>query len=369
MSSTMNPIKEAREIGQSIWLDFISRELITKGQLKELINEGVCGITSNPTIFNKAITKGTEYDEQIKNILKSNPFIDTQALYECLVIKDIQMAADILYPLYEKTNGMDGLVSVEISPHLAYDTQRTITEGRRLWNLVDRPNVMIKVPSTPQGIQAIKTLVSEGVNINITLVFSIKHYEAVVHAYTQGIAKSPHNISSVASFFVSRIDTYVDRELEKIGTKEALALRGKVAVAHSKLAYQRFREIFYKDKFSTQRQQDIPIQRVLWGSTSTKNPAYSDVLYVENLIGPDTINTMPLETLKAFLDHGKVRPTLEEKVDEAKKILDNLAEVGVNLDAITEQLQKDGVKAFIDSFDELIKTLENKRKKILTSKK
>jgi len=360
----MNSIKELQRLGQSIWLDYIRRDLITSGELGRLVDNGISGITSNPTIFHKAIAQSNDYDDAVQAVLKANPDTDARSLYDRLTIEDIQMAADILRPVYDSTDGVNGLVSLEPTPQLAYDTEGTIAEVRRLWRLVDRPNVMIKVPSTPPGIPAIETLIAEGININITLMFSIKHYEAVSRAYIQGIGQNPRpqRVASVASFFVSRIDTYVDRELERIGTEEALALRGKAAIANSKLVYRRFWGIFFGEEFATQRQRGAHVQRVLWGSTSTKNPAYPDVMYVDGLIGPDTVNTLPLGTLNAFRDHGKVRATLEEGLEEAEQVLADLGRVGVGLDAITEQLQKDGVKAFADSFDQLLSALEEKRK-------
>ncbi len=361
-----NPIQEAQRLGQSIWLDFISRGLITSGQLKQLVEDGLSGMTSNPTIFQKSITKGTDYDDAIRAILRSNRDIDTKALYDRLIVEDIQMAADVLRPVYDATDGLNGLVSLEPPPELAYNADATIAEVRRLWQLVERPNVMMKVPATPQGIPAVEALIAEGVNVNITLMFSMKHYEAVSHAYIRGIAKNsnPGRVASVASFFVSRVDTYVDRELERIGTGKALALRGKAAIANSKLVYRRFREIFFGGEFAAQRKRGARIQRVLWGSTSTKNPAYSDLLYVEELMGPDTVNTVPLETLDAFRDHGRARLTLQEEIGEAEKLLADLEMVGMKLDAITEQLQKDGVKAFADSYDQLMAGLEEKRKQV-----
>ena len=358
----MEKLKEIQKMGQSIWLDFIQRGLITSGRLKQLVDSGVSGLTSNPTIFHKAITQGQDYDEAIKSILKSNPDAGIMDIYDRLTVEDIQMAADVFRPVYNASDGMDGLVSLEPAPALAYNTEATIAEVRRLWRLVDRPNLMIKVPATPPGIPAIEQLFAEGININITLMFSMAHYEAVSQAYLQGLARcpNPQPITSVASFFVSRVDTYVDRELEKIGTGEALALRGKAAVANSKLVYRRFKEVFSGQEFARQRERGARIQRVLWGSTSTKNPDYSDVKYVDELMGPDTINTLPKETIDLFLDHGKVRDTLNKGVAEAKQALNDLKKVGIDLDAITEQLQVDGVKAFRDSFDQLLGALEEK---------
>ncbi len=358
----MEKLKEVRKVGQSIWLDFIQRGLIISGQLKQLVDSGVSGLTSNPTIFHKAVTQGQDYDEAIKSILKSNPDAGIMDIYDRLTVEDIQMAADVFRPVYNASDGMDGLVSLEPAPALAYNTEGTIAEVRRLWRLVGRPNLMVKVPATPPGIPAIEQLLAEGININITLMFSMAHYEAVSRAYLQGLARcsNPQPITSVASFFVSRVDTYVDRELEKIATEEALAVRGKAAVANSKLVYRRFKEVFSSADFGKQQERGARIQRVLWGSTGTKNPDYSDVKYVDELMGPDTINTLPKETIDLLLDHGEVRDTLNEEMSEAEQVLNDLKKVGIDLDAITEQLQMDGVKAFSDSFDQLLSALEEK---------
>jgi transaldolase len=296
--------------------------------------------------------------------LKANPDADIKTVFEHLAIEDIRMATDTLHPVYEASGGIDGFVSLEVSPHLAYDTEATIADARRLWGLVARPNLMIKVPATAQGIPAIETLTAEGVNVNATLMFSRKHYEAVSQAYIKGIARNvnPQPVASVASFFMSRVDTYVDKELEEIGTEKALSLRGRAAIANSKLVYRRFREVFSGEEFAGERKRGAHVQRVLWGSTSTKNPDYSDVIYVEGLIGPDTVNTLPLETINAFRDHGRVRHTLGEGLEEAEQILVDLEKTGIDLESITEQLQRDGVKAFADSFDQLLGALEEKRR-------
>ncbi|MBN1862698.1 MAG: transaldolase [Dehalococcoidales bacterium] len=359
-----DPVQEARRLGQAIWLDFIRRNLITSGELKQMVRQGISGITSNPSIFQKAIARSDDYQEALEAFLKANPDATVEAIYEHLAIADIQMAADILRPVYEANKATDGFVSLEVSPNLAYDTETTIAEARRLWRLVDRPNLMIKVPATPPGIPAVETLTSEGINVNVTLMFSLKHYEAVAHAYIRGIARSPHpeRVASVASFFVSRVDTYTDKELEKLGTAEALALQGKAAIANSKLVYRRFREVFLGEDFAPGRERGARVQRVLWGSTSTKNRAYSDVMYVDGLIGPDTVNTLPPETISAFRDHGQARRTVDAELGQAEEILANLERVGVDLELITERLQQDGVKAFIDSFDQLLGTLEERRK-------
>jgi len=358
----MEKLKEVRKVGQSIWLDFIQRGLITSGQLKQLVADGVSGLTSNPTIFHKAVTQGQDYDEAIKTILKSSPDTGITGIYDRLTIEDIQMAADVFRPVYDASDGIDGLVSLEPAPALAYDTEGTLAEVRRLWRLVARPNLMIKVPATPPGIPAIEQCIAEGININITLMFSMAHYAAVARAYLQGLARcdKPQQITSVASFFVSRVDTYVDRELEELGTREALALHGKAAAANSKLVYRRSKEVFSSEEFARQKKRGARIQRVLWGSTGTKNPEYSDVKYVEELMGPDTINTLPKETIDLFLDHGKIGDTLNEGMAEAEQVLNGLKKAGINLDAITEQLQMDGVKAFSDSFDQLLAALDEK---------
>ena len=360
----MNPLQELRQQGQSVWVDVISRDLLASGELKRLVEEdGVTGVTSNPTIFHKAISGSSEYDAPLRKMLEENARADVAALYEGLAIEDIQMATDVLRPVYDETGGADGFVSLEVSPLLAHDTEATLPEVRRLWGLVDRPNLMVKVPATKEGIPAIETLIGEGHNINITLMFSLDHYEAVASAYIRGLerAADPARVASVASFFVSRVDTKVDKALEKIGRPEALALRGKIAVANSKLAYRRFKEIFHGDAFAGLRERGARVQRPLWASTGTKNPEYSDVLYVETLIGRETVNTIPPATMDALRDHGKVRPTVEEGVEEAAADVARLAELGVDLDRITEELQEEGVKAFADSYEALLAAVEEKR--------
>jgi transaldolase/glucose-6-phosphate isomerase len=365
MEKGMNPLKELLSQGQSIWVDYISRELIKSGELKRLVEEdGVRGVTSNPTIFEKAIVGSADYEDTLRTVLAENGNADLQKLYEAVVIEDIQMAADVLRPVYDETDSADGYVSLEVSPHLAHHTERTISEARRLWAQVDRPNILIKVPATPEGIPAIETLIGDGVNVNITLMFSMAHYEAVARAYINGLgrAANPARIASVASFFVSRVDTMVDRALESLGMPQALSLMGKIAIANSKMVYDRFREIFHGEGFAALRQRGARVQRPLWASTGTKNPKYSDVLYVENLIGPETVNTMPLETLKAFKDHGKIiEGAVRENLDEATAALARLKALGIDLNAIAGKLQADGVAAFAASFDKLIAALEKKR--------
>jgi transaldolase/glucose-6-phosphate isomerase len=361
----MNPLRELLNQGQSVWLDFISRQLIRSGELKRLVEEdGLRGVTSNPTIFEKAIGGSADYDDSLKEMLAQDRKTPVGRLYEQVAIQDIQTAADVLRPVYDQTSGADGYVSLEVSPHLARDTHATIAEAKRLKASVDRPNLMIKVPATPEGIPAIEELIADGINVNITLMFSMAHYEAVAHAYIKGLERcaDPAKVASVASFFVSRVDTMVDRELERIGTPEAKSCLGKTAVANSKVVYQRFREIFHGEGFVALRQRGARVQRPLWASTGTKNPNYSDVLYVENLIGPETVNTLPVETLNAFRDHGRVSDaTVRQGLDEAGNALAQLKELGIDLNAIAEKLQDDGVAAFATSFDSLLSTLEKKR--------
>ncbi len=370
MAAQNNPLKQLHEVGQSVWLDYIRRDLIASGELKKLIEEdGLCGITSNPTIFDKAIEATSFYDESLQRLLHRNPQAPASELFERLEVEDIQAAADVFRAAYERSEGRDGFVSIEVSPLLANDTQATVTEARRLWHEVGRPNLMVKVPATREGIPAIYTLTAEGVNVNITLMFSLAHYDAVAMAFIGGLerAQNPRQISSVASLFVSRVDTLVDKELDALGTPEALALRGRIAVANAKLAYQHFKQIFGGERWRKLAQRGGCVQRPLWASTGTKNRAYSDVHYVEPLIGPDTISTMPPETLEAFRDHGRVRLTAEEGLDEAREQLATLARLGINLDEVTEKLQADGVAAFSASLDKLLSTLEDKRRKVLAA--
>ncbi len=359
-----NPLRELGAAGQSVWLDFIRRSLLSSGELQRLIDEdGVTGLTSNPTIFEKAIASGTDYDAQLRALLEADPDLPTAQVFEALALDDIRAAADAFRPVFDRTGGADGFVSHEVRADLAGNTQATISEARRLWAAIARPNLMIKVPATPAGIPAIEQLIADGINVNVTLMFSLDHYEQVAQAYIRGVERcaNPSRASSVASFFVSRVDTLVDRALDRIGSAAALALRGRIAVANSKVVYQRFREIFSVPSFAALRARGARPQRPLWASTSTKNPAYRDVLYVEDLVGPDTVNTMPPETIAAFRDHGRVRPTVEDDPAAARRVLLELEGVGVHLDAITEQLQVDGVAAFAKSYETLLAALAAKR--------
>ncbi len=364
----MNALKELSNYGQSFWLDYIRRSLITSGELLRMIEEdGLKGITSNPTIFQKTIAGSSDYDDIIRRSLSTDPHMDAKILFEELSIKDIQLAADILRPTYEETDGTDGFVSLELSPHLARDTEGSISEAHRLWKKIKRPNVMLKVPATSEGIPVIETLIAEGINVNVTLMFSLDHYESVANAYIRGLESctEPKKVASVASFFLSRIDNIVDKRLEELGSPEALRLQGKIAIANAKTVYGRFKEIFKGERWERLATNGAKIQRVLWASTSTKNPAYSDVLYIEEIIGPNTVNTMPPVTLNAFREHGQLRYSLEEGKEEAESSLRKLADLGVSLNEITEELQRDGVDAFTDSYDKLISTLEEKRKSML----
>ncbi len=363
----MNPLAALREKGQSVWLDYIRRSLIDGGELGRLVERGVRGLTSNPTIFEKAIAGSTDYDAHLAEILAADVDPDPEAVFERLAVADISRAADIVAPVYESSAGDDGYVSLEVSPRLAHDTTGTIAEAHRLWDLVDRPNLMIKVPATAEGVPAVEELIAASINVNVTLLFSVRHYEAVAAAYLRGLERSadPSNVASVASFFVSRVDTAVDRALEEIGTDRALRLRGKISVANARVAYHRFDELFAGEVVPELFGKGGRPQRVLWASTGTKNPAYSDVRYVEELVGPDTVNTMPPATLEAFEDHGRVRgATITEGVAEAEADLAELAELGIDLDAVTDRLQDEGVAAFADSFDQLLSAIGAKVRRL-----
>ena len=361
----MNSLGQLRQLGQSIWLDYIRRDLITSGKLQRLINEdGVSGITSNPTIFGKALAGDSEYDAAIQAILNRTRDLDSRALFERIEAEDLGMGADRLRPTYDRTDGNDGFVSIEVSPHLAYDTATSIREARRLWEVVNRKNLMVKIPATPEGIPAIEQLLAEGINVNITLMFTVSQYEAVAEAYLRGMERTPdpRRVTSVASFFVSRVDTAVDKALEEIGTPQALALRGKAGIANATLVYHRFREIFFSPEFEKMRKRGVRIQKPLWASTSTKNKAYSDVMYIEGLLAPDSINSMPPETLAAFLDHGKARIALDQNSAEAARdVVGQLVGMGIALKSVGQELTDEGVEKFIQSYDELIDALEKRR--------
>ncbi len=370
--ATKNPLRQLLDYGQSMWLDYIRRDLFASGKLTQLITEdGLRGMTSNPSIFEKAIADSSLYDD-ILHSLASKKDLDATAKYEQIAIRDIQDAADALRSVYEESNFRDGYVSLEVSPLLALKTQETIDEARRLWKTVKRDNVMIKVPGTAQGLPAIRQLIGEGININVTLLFAQEVYEKVAEAYVAGLedlaAKGGNlkTMASVASFFISRIDTLVDSKLnEKLKTttdpkQQALlkSLLGKVAIANGKLTYQRYLKIFSGPRWQALAAKGAQTQRVLWASTSTKNPNYRDVIYVEELIGPDTVDTMPPATIDAFRDHGKVRNSLSEDVPAAKKVMDDLASAGISMKEVTDQLTQEGVKLFADAFEKLLAAVE-----------
>ena len=367
-----NPLKALLSYGQSMWLDYIRRDLLTSGKLKSMIEEdGLRGMTSNPSIFEKAIADSHLYDDMLQS-LASRRDLTVTACYEQIAIRDIQDAADILRPVYQSSNFRDGYVSLEVSPLLALKTQETIEEARRLWKTVNRPNVMIKIPGTPEGLPAIRQAISEGININVTLLFAQEVYEQVAEAYIAGLedlAKRGGDLkkmASVASFFISRIDTLVDSMIDdKLkSTKDAgqqtllASLKGKVAIANGKLTYQRYERIFSGLRWEALASKGAQTQRVLWASTSTKNPAYRDVMYVEELIGPDTVNTMPPATIDAFRDHGKLRKSLTEDVAGAQKVMDDLAKAGISIKEVTTKLTADGVKLFADAFHTLLAAVE-----------
>ncbi|HEU5226768.1 MAG TPA: transaldolase [Ktedonobacteraceae bacterium] len=372
-----NPLLQIKTQGQSVWYDNIDRAQLASGEFKRLIDEdGIVGVTANPTIFEKSISSGHAYDEQMDQLIREGK--STNEIYEALIIQDIRTVADLLRPIYDHTSGQDGYVSLEVSPDLAHDTEGTLNEARRFWKMVDRPNLMIKIPATPAGIPAVEQALSEGININITLIFSLDSYRDVTEAYLSALenrnaeGKDISHIASVASFFVSRVDTLVDKLLdEKIkassddAEKEQLkALEGKAAIANARLVYQEFKRIFHSPRFETLKHSGAHVQRPLWASTSTKNPAYRDVLYAEELIGPDTVDTMPLSTIENFRDHGIVAHTVEKDPARAKAELDALEKIGIHYDQVTQQLQDEGVQKFADSFHQLFASIESKHKAI-----
>jgi transaldolase len=367
-----NPVQLLHDHGQSVWLDDISRQLLDSGKLRALVeNKEVWGLTSNPTIFEKAIGGSGDYDAILRALVQQGK--RASELYEALVVRDIQDAADVLRPAYDRTEGVDGRVSLEVSPALAYDTAGTIAEARRLHGEVGRPNLFIKVPATREGLPAISTLIGEGISVNVTLIFGLRRYGEVMDAYMSGLetlgraGRPLAPVGSVASFFVSRVDTLVDKRLEEriaaSDPAEQAVLRGllgKAAVANARLAYHQFQETVGGARFGALRAKGAHVQRPLWASTSTKNPAYRDVLYVEELIGPDTVNTMPLPTLEAFRDHGRVRDTLTEDLDGQRAVFAGLAAVGIDMEQVAQQLEDEGVKSFAASFEQLARTIEER---------
>lgn len=364
----MNRIRQINQLGQSIWIDFISRDMLRSGRLRELVNEGVTGLTSNPSIFQKAISTGAEYDNQIRELARGGA--DTYATCEALILADIAEAADVLRPVYNETHGRDGFVSIEVNPKLAGDTDATTAEARRLYATLNRPNVMIKVPGTEAGLPAIRTLIGEGINVNVTLIFGVPMYEKVMQAYLDGLGELRSRgkplglVSSVASFFVSRVDTLVDKLLTdrmKAGDKGLDGLRGQAAVANAKIAYATFQEVFGGKSFADLRSAGARVQRPLWASTSTKNPDYPSTKYVDSLIGPDTVNTVPMETLDAIRQHSCPARTIDMDLPHAYGLIEKLNASGINFSAVTEQLLAEGVGQFTSSFDKLLSDLAAKR--------
>lgn len=359
----MTKLQQLYESGQSIWYDFIRRDMLTGSGLKDLVDSGIRGVTSNPSIFEKAIADSNLYDDQIASLRDLTP----AEIFETLAVDDIAAAADILRPVYDSSAGHDGFVSLEVSPELAHDTSATIADAMRLWDRVDRPNLMVKVPATEAGIPAIEELTAAGLNVNATLMFSLGDYEAVAMAYIKGAerASDPSRLASVASFFVSRVDAATDAALERIDTDHALELRGKAAIANAKVAYRRYQQLFEGERFRALGENGTRPQRVLWASTSTKNPDYNDVMYVEDLIGPNTVNTAPPATIDAFIDHGTVKAdSLVAGMDEAATLINSLPQVGVNFDSVTAKLQTDGVDSFADAFTSLLGAIERKQAQI-----
>ncbi len=369
-----NPLIKLEKLGQSIWLDYIRRDFIVSGDLLNLIeNDGLRGMTSNPAIFEKAITESNIYDIDIRKMVSQNKDINT--IYDAVSQMDVQKAADIFRPLYDKTAGDDGYVSLEVNPHLAHDTEETILEGRRLRTALNRPNVLIKVPATTEGLPAIRQLISEGINVNVTLLFGLSRYRAVAEAYVEGLeerlvqGKAIDNITSVASFFLSRIDTLVDTELQKIiesdSKKKEIAkiALGEVAISSAKAAYQIYKEVFGSARFKKLSEKGARVQRLLWASTSNKNPDYSDVKYIEALIGPNTVNTVPPKTLDAYRDHGKPKSRIELGLKKVKRLLKSLPELGIDMDKITQQLEDEGIRKFNEPFDKLMEALAKKSQK------
>jgi transaldolase len=371
-----NPLRRLQTYGQSVWLDYIHRRLVDSGGLKRLIDEdGLGGVTSNPNIFDKAIEGSDVYDDTIrKAALQGKSAVQ---IYTSLVTEDVGKAADLFRPVYDKLDGRDGFVSLEVNPHLARDISGTLDEARRLWAIVDRPNVLIKVPATVEGLKCIRQLIAEGINVNVTLVFGLPRYRMVADAYLSGLEDRVagglpiDRVASVASFFLSRIDTLVDPLIEKFiqgGKRDAWELRGRTAISSARVAYRIYKEIFGAERFRRLADLDARTQRVLWASTSTKDPEYSDVKYVEALIGPDTINTMPMETLEAYRDHGDPAPRLEEDLDKAYANLDLLAKLGLDMEKITGQLEQEGIEKFNKGYDSLMENLEKKRRAVILSK-
>lgn len=363
--------KQITSLGQSLWIDFISREMLRGGRLGQLIESGITGLTSNPSIFQKAISGGSEYDAEIRELIRTGS--SDYEIYEALALRDIADAADMMRPVFNETHGRDGFVSIEVNPEFANDTDRTSAEGRRLFAALRRPNVMIKVPATEAGLPAVSALLGDGIHVNVTLIFGVEMYERVIQAYLDGLhayqrrGGAPANVSSVASFFVSRVDTVIDKMLDDHtgdGEDEAESLLGLAGIANAKVAYARFKAAFNGERFSELRAAGARVQRPLWASTSTKNPAYSPTMYVDNLIGPNTVNTLPPQTFEALRENGNVAQSIEQEVEQAHAHFRRLSELGIDIRAVTDQLLSDGVRLFADSFQTLLKDIAAKRAKL-----
>jgi transaldolase len=363
-----SPLQQLHDHGQSVWIDYLSRPFVEDGELAALIREGVRGVTSNPTIFQGAIAEGDAYDEQLREVLQSED--EPKEIFLALAARDIQAACDVLREVHDEGGGQDGWVSLEVDPNLAHDTDGTIEEAARLSELVDRPNLLVKIPATKEGLPAIEETIARGIPVNVTLIFSLERHRAVAEAYVRGLQRlvegggDPGRIASVASFFVSRVDTETDKRLDEAGHPE---LKGKLAIANAKLAYQTYKEVFSGSDWEALAEKGATPQRCLWASTSTKNPEYRDVIYVEELIGRDTVNTMPRETAEAFADHGEVRDTLEQDVEGARKLFDDLKEAGIDYDDVVAVLEKEGVEKFAKSFRELFSDVEDKRDRLVAA--
>jgi transaldolase len=360
-----NPLLVLEAFGQSIWLDYLRRNALDNGELQQLITQdGVSGLTSNPSIFEKAIVGSSDYDQSIQTLAKKGQSVEE--IYQALTVEDIQRAADLFRPIFERLQGADGFVSLEVSPKLAHNTAGTITEAHQLWAAVNRPNLFIKVPATREGLPAIQQLIGEGINVNITLLFGLPRYREVADAYLTGLetlaaqGKPLAQVSSVASFFLSRIDVLIDPLLEKLQAEKSADLHGQVAIASAKAAYQIYQEIFSTERFQKLARLGARTQRLLWASTGTKNPDYSDVIYVDTLIGPETINTVPPETLNAYRDHGQPSLQLKKGAQEAYRVLDGLHQAGINLDEMTQKLEDEGVSKFNQAFEQLMAALHEK---------
>lgn len=360
-------LRKLREIGQSVWIDSLSRDDIQNGNLRKMIDDGVVGVTSNPTIFQKAIFESSLYDEQLEELSQKHD--DPKEIFWELAGKDIRDACDLFKPVFEESGRLDGYVSLEVSPDIAYDTPKTVREALRLHEVVDRPNLLVKIPATQPGLAAIEEMISAGKSINVTLIFSLERYRAVAGAYIRGLQRlvaaggDPSGVASVASFFVSRVDTEGDKRLDEVGRED---LKGRLAIENARLAYAAFEEIFSGDDWEFLESKGATKQRCLWASTSTKNPDYPDTIYVDNLIGPDTVNTMPASTLEATMDHAEVKQTLGGDADEARKFMQELREAGVDYEDIVEVLEKEGVQKFADSFDELLEEIKSKGRQLVS---